>query len=153
MDDAGERFRKAYWAAVHSADPLRLRVWESRGLTLPQLRILFYVRAHPGTTTGVLAAHFGFSAPTVSSQVDRLVRGGLMARGVSPDDRRIIPLCLTDDGQEVVGEIREGNDAHLACLARTLGDQLEAVTSALEAVAAADTQVRDQARIERAHER
>src|SRR5262249_31811290 len=122
MDEQCERFRKAYWAMVHTADPLRLRAWESLGVTLPQLRILFFLRAQRGAPTGALATQFGWKPPTGSARGDRLVRRGLTARGARPDDRRIIPLQLTAEGEAVVGEIREGNDAHIVRVAEVLGD-------------------------------
>lgn len=135
-NDLATRFRTAYWALVHHVDTLRLRVWEERGLTLPQLRILFYVRAHPGATTNMLAKLLSLTAPTVSGLVDKLVRAGLVARGQHPDDRRIIPLLLTATGHEVVSEIRQGNQAYLLGLAAELGDELEPITVELERLAA-----------------
>jgi DNA-binding MarR family transcriptional regulator len=132
MDDLTERFRAAYWAVVHNLDVLRLQVWEERGLTLAQLRILFYVRAHPGTTTNALAARLGLTVATVSGLVDKLARAGLVERRQREDDRRVLPLWLTADGQAVVGEIRQGNRAYLAELAAHLGADLAPITAALE---------------------
>jgi len=136
-DDDATRFRTAYWAVVHNLDALRLHTWEQRGVTLPQLRILFYLRAHPEATTNVLAARMGLTVPTVSGLVDKLVRAGLVERGQRPDDRRIIPLRLTDDGRAVVGEIRQGNRAYLSGLAADLGADLAPTTAALERLVAA----------------
>ena len=132
MDDLTIRFRRAYWAMVHHVDVLRLQAWEQRGLTLPQLRVLFHVRAQPGITTNALAGHLGLTAPTVSGLVDKLVRAGLVERGQRADDRRVIPLTLSAEGQAVVGEIRQGNQAYLAELADHLGGDLEPLTVALE---------------------
>lgn len=131
-DEITTRFRRAYWAVVHNLDVLRLQVWEERGLTLPQLRILFYVRAHPGTTTNALATLLGLTTATVSGLVDKLARAGLVERRQRADDRRVIPLFLTEEGQAVVGEIRLGNRAYLDSLARELGDDVEPITATLE---------------------
>lgn len=136
-EEVTARFRRAYWTVVHNLDVLRLRVWEERGLTLPQLRVLFFLRAHPGTTTNALATHLSLSVPTVSGLVDKLVRAGLVERGRRANDRRVIPLWLTEEGQAVVGEIRQGNRAYLAGLAEGLGDDLEPITVALERLAEA----------------
>jgi DNA-binding MarR family transcriptional regulator len=135
MSDIDIRFRKAYWAAVHYVDSRRMRAWEERGLTLPQLRILFQLRAQPGITTNVLARRLGLTVPTVSGLVDKLARAGLVERGTRRDDRRVIPLTLSEDGTATVGEIREGNRAHLATLSEQLGPDLESVAAALELLA------------------
>ncbi len=140
MDDDVTRFRAAYWGVVYNLDALRLRTWEERGLTLPQLRILFHLRAHPEATTNALAARMGLTVPTVSGLVDKLARAGLIERGQRPDDRRVIPLRLTDDGRAVVGEIRQGNRAYLSGLAADLGDDLAPIIAALERLVAAIAQ-------------
>jgi DNA-binding MarR family transcriptional regulator len=130
-------FRRAYWAIVHNVDVLRLRIWEERGITLPQLRVLSYLRANPGATTNALAKALGLTAPTVSGLVDKLVIAGLVARGSNPDDRRVIPLSLTEEGIGVVSEIRQGNSAYLTELAGALGDDLTMITHTLEQLVAA----------------
>lgn len=137
MDERIARFRAAYWAVVHNLDALRLRTWEERGLTLPQLRLLFLIRAQPGATTNALATRLGLTAPTVSGQIEKLVRAGLVERGQRPDDRRVVPLSLTGEGQAAVGEIRQGNRTYLAALAEALGDDLDPITAALERLGAA----------------
>jgi DNA-binding MarR family transcriptional regulator len=136
MDDELVRFRRAYWAVVHYVDTARMRTWEARGLTLPQLRILFAVRVQPGITTNELARQLQLTTATVSGLVDKLSRAGLVERGQRLEDRRIIPLSLTTDGLAVVGEIRVGNRAHLDALAERVGDDLEEVTRALELLVA-----------------
>ena len=140
-DDLRTRFRKAYWAAVHDVDAIRLRVWEERGLTLPQLRILFLLRREPGATTNLLAARLGVTVSTVSGLIDKLVRAGLVERHQNPQDRRVVPLGLTREGEAVVGEVRQINRAYLDGVAEALGDDLPAVTEALERLgeAARDT--------------
>lgn len=126
------RFRASYWAVVHNVDAVRLCTWEEHGLTLPQLRILFHIRAHPGVTTHALSEFLGLTVPTISGLVDKLARAGLVERGRRADDRRVIPLCLSAEGMAVVGEIRQGNRAYLAGVAERLGDDLAPVTTALE---------------------
>jgi DNA-binding MarR family transcriptional regulator len=142
MEDIHERFRASYWTLVHYVDTLRLRAWEDQGLTLPQLRVLFQLRAQPGITTNVLARRLGLTTPTVSGLVDKLARAGLVERGRRAEDRRLVPLTLTDAGASVVGVIREGNRALLSDLSAQLGPDLERVTDALELLATT---------IERAH--
>lgn len=136
-DDLTTRFRSAYWAIVHNVDALRLRQWEERGLTLPQLRMLHLLRRNPRTTTNNLAQQTGLTTATVSGLIDKLARNGLVERGRDDADRRVIPLSLTDDGETIVGEIRRGNQAYLSALASSLGDDLEPTLLALERLVAA----------------
>ncbi len=131
-----ERFRSAYWEIVHNLDLLRLRVWEERGITLPQLRILFILRAQPGMTTNALASQLGLSAATVSGLIEKLVKAGLVERRQDPEDRRLIPLHLTDAGWEIVGEISQGNRSYLGALAEDLGDDLSTVIASMERIVA-----------------
>jgi DNA-binding MarR family transcriptional regulator len=140
QDDVTTRFRAAYWALIHNADALRLRVWEDYGVTLPQLRILFMLRAHPDATTSTLAKLLGLTAPTVSAQVDKLVRAGLIARGGRAEDRRVIPLALTEAGRGAVGAISQTHQTYLTNLAADLGADLVSVTAAMERLAAAIAQ-------------
>lgn len=140
QDDLTTRFRAAYWALIHNADALRLRVWEDYGVTLPQLRILFMLRAHPDATTSTLAKLLGLTAPTVSAQVDKLVRAGLIARGDRAADRRVIPLALTEAGRGAVGAISQTHQMYLSSLAEDLGADLAAVTIEMERLAAAIAQ-------------
>jgi MarR family transcriptional regulator, organic hydroperoxide resistance regulator len=136
-EDILPRFRAAYWTLVHNVDTLRLHVWEERGITLPQLRILFYLRAHPNSTTNKLAKLLGLTAPTMSGLIDKLVRAGLVERKQHPDDRRLLPIALTAEGEEIVGEIKQGNQSYLIGLAEEIGDELEPITIVLERLVAA----------------
>ena len=76
-------------------------------LTVLQTRALLYIRRHPGTSLGDLAAHLGIGASTCSVLVDRLVRDGLVERAVDPEERRRIRLSPTELGSAVVAEARD----------------------------------------------
>jgi len=91
--------------AARLLDVPRLRVWDERGLTLPQLRILFTIRQEPGLGVKELARIFAVSASNVTQQVDKLVARGLVARTERPDDRRQVLLVLTADGEQLAGEV------------------------------------------------
>ncbi len=132
--DAFERFRRAYWQAVHELDVVRLQHWERSHLTLPQLRVLFQVRRTPGVTTGELSRLLGITVSTTSGLVLKLVERGVLARTASPADRRQAPLYLTDAGAELVGELSGTAREFLAHVADELGEDLAGVVDALERV-------------------
>jgi DNA-binding MarR family transcriptional regulator len=131
------RFRRAYWQAVRELDAVRLRHWEQHRLTLPQLRVLYQVRRTPGITIGELAPLLGVTVSTTSGLVAKLVDRGLLARTTAPADRRQIPLRLTEAGATLTGELSLPARAYLARVAGRLGDELAAVTAALETLGAA----------------
>lgn len=138
-----ERFRAAYWQVVHDLDTARLQQWEYSRLTLPQLRVLSQVRRAPGITTGQLARCIGITVSTTSGLVSKLVDRGLVVRGSSRDDRRQIPLELSEAGQRLAGELAETTRPFLKAVAEELGDELADVVTALETLAAATAQVRE----------
>lgn len=130
-----QRFRVAYIKALLELETLRLAQWERSRVTLPQLRVLFQVRATPGITTGQLAQCLGITVSTTSGLVSKLAKAGLIARGTSSVDRRQIPLVLTDSGRALAGELADFAKPFLDRVAAELGDRLGATTEALEMLA------------------
>jgi len=114
-------------------------------VTLPQLRVLYYLRRHPGVTTGELARRLGITVSTTSGLVIKLVDRGLVVRGSLADDRRQAPLRLSDDGAALLGELSEDARTHLREVADRLGDDLERVVEALELLAEIASRDRDAA--------
>ena len=139
---ATEQFRAVYWRVLRDLDTLRLQQWEQSRLTMPQLRVLFAVRRTPGITTGQLARHMGITMSTTSGLVAKLADGGLIARGNSADDRRQIPLELSEAGHHLAGELTETTRPFLEAVAEELGDDLPEVIATLEALVAAAERVR-----------
>ena len=137
-------FRRAYWRAHRELDTVRLRQWERSRVTLPQIRVLHHIRATPGITTGELARTLGVTVSTASGLVIKLADRGLVTRTTTPDDRRQAPLHLTEDGEALVGELAEDGRSFIAGVAELLGDDLPAVTAALERLSEAAAQVRAQ---------
>jgi len=131
---SNERFRAAYWRAWRDLDALRLQQWEQSNLTLPQLRVLYQVRRSPGITSGELARILGITMSTSSGLVAKLVDAGLVVRGVSEDDRRQIPLEITEAGQQLAGELSGATRPFVDSLAKELGTDLDRVTRDLEAL-------------------
>jgi DNA-binding MarR family transcriptional regulator len=81
---------------------------------------------------------------TTSGLVTKLADNGLLTRGTSQDDRRQIPLQLSEKGQELAGELAETTRPFLDGVIECLGDDVDRVASALEALAAAAARVRPQ---------
>jgi DNA-binding MarR family transcriptional regulator len=81
--------------------------WMGLNLTVPQVKTLFFVSNQPGTNPGRLATALKVTPPNVTGIVDRLVEQGLLARQVSPEDRRALELRLTEQGESILLGLRE----------------------------------------------
>jgi len=103
LDEAITVFGKA----ARLLDSLRLHFWEERGLTLPQLRILFKIREEPGIGVREMAQAFEVSPSNITQQVDKLVARGLVCRAERPEDRRQVAHTITETGEAVAGEISQ----------------------------------------------
>lgn len=140
--DLNDRFQAAYWQILRELDAQRMGQWERSQLTFPQLRVLFQVRRSPGITTGQLARSLGVTMSTTSGLVGKLADRGLVVRGSSEDDRRQMPLSLSEAGRVLAGELADYVKPFLDGVADELGSELRRVVEVLESVAAAASRVR-----------
>jgi DNA-binding MarR family transcriptional regulator len=140
-DDLLSEAMRSYGRALAVADPIRLRFWDGRGLTMPQLRLMYLARESGSATVGAIATQMRVTAPTISGLTDRLVRQGLIERREDPDDRRLVRICLTDEGRSVLEEIDIAARAYLReILSRLSETQVRELVRALDGfVAAAET--------------
>ena len=73
-------------------------------MTEEQFQVLRRIRKGY-TSVSALAEASQTSRSAVSKAVDALVRRGLVTRSQDPEDRRNIPLALTDEGQRVMDAV------------------------------------------------
>ncbi|HEY5486780.1 MAG TPA: MarR family transcriptional regulator [Candidatus Limnocylindrales bacterium] len=82
----------------------QMRSGLAANLSVPQFRLLRFVRRNPGTSLSPVAEHLGTTMPAASQLVERLVRAGLVTREQHPDDRRRVELRLTEAGGATIAE-------------------------------------------------
>ena len=82
-------------------------------MTEEQFQVLRRIRKG-STSVSALAEASQTSRSAVSKAVDALVRRGLVIRSQDPNDRRNIPLALTDEGQRVLDAIFTEAEAWLS---------------------------------------
>lgn len=116
----------------------QMRSGRAAGLSVPQFRLLRYVRRNPGTSLSPVADHLGTTVPATSQMVERLVRADLVMRAQNPDERRQVELRLTDAGAAILKELDDATRAWLCDrLSGMDARQLEAMAAALRDLRAA----------------
>jgi len=106
---------------VIEAVPLVMRVIRDqmrrhRGLevSVPQFRVLAFLRRTEGASLSEIADHIGLTPPTTCRMIDALVGRGLVERRGHPGDRRRLSLCLTSAGRKVHDTAMKAAQSYLA---------------------------------------
>lgn len=73
-------------------------------LPVSQLHLLVLLHNEPGIAQKDVAEYLGITAPAVSTAVREMERYGLIERREHPDDRRLVQLFLSQQGQEMMQE-------------------------------------------------
>jgi DNA-binding MarR family transcriptional regulator len=89
---------------IRAIDLQSRRLHERHKLTGPQIATLRAADERGGMTIGALARAVHLSQPTVSGILNRLERGGLVARQRSAGDRRSVVVEVMPDGRRVLEE-------------------------------------------------
>lgn len=87
-------------------------------LSVPQFRVLSYVRHNGSVSLSLIAEHLGLTPPSVSAMVDCLVARGCLDRRPDDADRRKVAIALTKKGGELWAA---AYDATRASFVRRLG--------------------------------
>jgi len=80
--------------------------WMDLGLTIGQLRTLFFIDFDGSTNTERLANSLGVTRSNVSATVDHLIKQELVSRERHPQDHRIVLLKTTNKGEALVAKLR-----------------------------------------------
>ena len=124
-------------------EPIRLRVWDDRGLTIGQLRLLYHLSQNDGMGNADLADRLGVSRPSISALLERLERNGFIRREISLADRRGIKISLEPAGREAINGAKDDVRKQLSTALSSLDeDQMREATEAFVLVADAATGVK-----------
>lgn len=83
-------------------------------LSVPQFRVLTYLKRRPGSSLSEVAEHIGLTAPSMSKLIDGLVERRLVNRQDASDDRRRVHLVLTEKGITLLEAAYDETHARLA---------------------------------------
>ncbi len=111
-----------YWKSLAMVDPLRIEAWDDARVTMPLLRVLVYLREHPGAATGDIARNMSVTSSNITRLVDRLVEQGFVRRDEDPADRRYLRHALTAEGEAVLGSVQQKATAFVTHIFDELSD-------------------------------
>jgi DNA-binding MarR family transcriptional regulator len=101
-------------------------------LTVEQFQVLRRIRRGIASVSA-LAESSGTSRSAVSKAVDGLVNKGLVSRSQNPNDRRNIPLALTEEGQHAMTAIYRETEQWLAArFSRLAAQELSTLVESLD---------------------
>ena len=113
MTEAIDKARTAYYRAVVALDPYRLRFWDERGTTMTQLRVMHLIRQKYEPSTGELAADLHIRPATLTGLADRLEQKNLIKRWSDTNDRRVVRIGLTPEGEQLLDDAAAAGRASL----------------------------------------
>src|SRR5919202_510432 len=87
-------------------------------LSMPQLRVLFFLGRYGPLSVGEVAAGVGVAQPSATETLDKLVRAGLVERTPDCNDRRVVRNKLTPAGRDMIERPWEARRAVLASALR-----------------------------------
>ncbi|HZL36928.1 MAG TPA: MarR family transcriptional regulator [Tepidisphaeraceae bacterium] len=92
----------------------QMRSLRVHGLSVPQLRTLYFINMHDEPSLSEAADWIGLSLPAMSRLVDGLVKKALATRTACPDDRRCVRLGLSSAGRAALDASWSGTRTRLA---------------------------------------
>lgn len=121
-------------AAKHTSEQLARQYRDRFGISIPEWRVLVHLAHSGNTSVRDIEARVAMEKYEVSRAAKRLREAGLIERKENPDDRRLIILSLTAEGQKMMAELLPMAKAHQAELEKRLGDAFKQLEAGLEAL-------------------
>jgi len=109
-------------------------IWMELPVTMAQLKSLFFISNNGNTNLRKLAEALNVTSTNTTGIIDRLVKQGLVDRSEDPTDRRMLFLCTTAKGEELVTRLRERKRGYLKeVLSRMNDTDLQSLADGLKA--------------------
>jgi len=115
--------------ALRAGDPSG---WAAH-LTMPQIRVLYFLGRQGQASVGEVAAEMGVTQPSATETLEKLVRAGLVERTPDAGDRRVVRNALTPAGRATIDLPWEARRTALASALRDASpSEREAIARGLE---------------------
>jgi DNA-binding MarR family transcriptional regulator len=128
-----ERIAQLYPAVMRVMGRIRTLVHEGMDLSYNQFKMLLTIHDKGNCSLNLLAGELKIAMSSASEMVDKLVNLGLVSRSVDVESRRRVVIYATDQGQELIKELRRGIvDNYRVLLDRLPENDQERLVCALE---------------------
>jgi DNA-binding MarR family transcriptional regulator len=87
-------------------------VLRRHGVSIPMWRTMATLFTEPGQTVSALAAACLLQQPTMTKLLDRMEREGLVVRAQDAQDRRVVRITLTPEGQAKAADLAATAERH-----------------------------------------
>lgn len=119
-----------------------LKDWHRHSISLVHINVLTSLRIEGPLSMRRLAERLDISDASATGIVDRMEKRGLVERRHDTADRRVVLVCLTDRGTQVLNDMDVHRRQFMGqLLARLTDDDLQAVARGMRAVMAARRQM------------
>ena len=109
--------------------------WAQLDVTMPQLKVLMLLGLHGSAPVSTLAHQMKVSPPNVTGILDRLEQHDWVRRTSDPNDRRVVRVVLTGDGQRFLAGLEQASATRTrARLAEMDPDDQQALRQGLRAL-------------------
>ncbi len=100
-------------------------------LTVAQIRTLVFLKHNPHSPMTSLAKEFHIELPSVTSQVNRLIKQDLVTRESDAHDRRMVRISLTTKGESLLKDAMNERIRHYASILSHLSDDEKKAVSGI----------------------
>jgi DNA-binding MarR family transcriptional regulator len=128
-----ERIAQLYPAIMRVMGRIRSTVHEGMDLSYNQFKMLLTIYDKGNCSLNLLAGELNIAMSSASEMVDKLVNLGLITRSVDVESRRRVVIFNTDQGEELIRDLRRGIvDNYRTMLDRLPEKDQERLVGALE---------------------
>ena len=106
--------------------------WLSSDITVTQLRLLLVLQSFGPLRMSDIASRLSVTLPTATIEVNSLVRKNLLQRESTPEDRRVVIVALSPEGQALIKKLWGSGQAAIERL--LIGLTAEQIQKAAELV-------------------
>ncbi|MGR3569371.1 MAG: MarR family winged helix-turn-helix transcriptional regulator [Pseudooceanicola nanhaiensis] len=139
LPGTGDMLCFALYSANHAMTRLYRPLLQPLGLTYPQYLVLVALWSEDERRVGALGEELGLDTNTLTPLLKRMAEAGLVTRGRSAADERVVTVRLTDKGRALEAEA----ERITTCVFEATGLSVEELADLRDRIARLNTEITD----------